>query len=221
MKKEAYYTQETITEKSRAMLLEVGKRCHVHSSAIVPERTALLVLDMQNYFLDPASHAFIPSAVPIVKNIREMVRVFVTEKRPVIFTRHENTPGNAGRMASWWRDMVRPGTEESRLIDAFDDFNNSAISKSQYDAFLGTSLGDLLEVQSVRQVVVTGVMAHLCCETTSRSAFMRGYEVFFVVDATADLSETFHCASLLNLAHGFAVPILTADVISDFKNYED
>jgi len=53
--------------------------------------------------------------------------------------------------------------------------------------------------------VVCGVMTHLCCETTAREAFVRGFEVFFPVDGTASYNQKFHEASLQNLAHGFAI----------------
>jgi isochorismate hydrolase len=47
-------------------------------------------------------------------------------------------------------------------------------------------------------------MTHLCCETSARSAFMRGFEVFFPIDGTATYNRDFHLATLRNLAHGFA-----------------
>jgi isochorismate hydrolase len=57
-------------------------------------------------------------------------------------------------------------------------------------------------------------MAHLCCETTARSAFTRGFEVFFLVDGTASYNRDFHQASLLNLAHGFATLLLTGEALA-------
>jgi isochorismate hydrolase len=59
-------------------------------------------------------------------------------------------------------------------------------------------------------------MTHLCCETTARSAFMRGFEVFFTIDGTATYNEEHHWAALLNLAHGFATPVLVDEVVSAF-----
>ena len=77
--------------------------------------------------------------------------------------------------------------------------------KSQYDAFYKSSLQEILEQEGVDQVVIGGVMTHLCCETTARSAFVRGYEVFFLVDGTATYNSQYHQATLRNLAHGVAV----------------
>ena len=70
-----------------------------------------------------------------------------------------------------------------------------------------------LQRKKVKQVVITGVLTHLCCETTARSAFMRGFEVFFTIDATATYNKDFHISTLLNLSHGFALPVLTQEVL--------
>jgi bifunctional isochorismate lyase / aryl carrier protein len=56
-------------------------------------------------------------------------------------------------------------------------------------------------------------MTHLCCETTARSAFTHGFEVFFTIDGTATYNERFHIATLLNLSHGFALAVLVEEVI--------
>ena len=72
----------------------------------------------------------------------------------------------------------------------------------------------MLRDNGVRRIVISGVMTHLCCETTARSAFVRGFEVFFTVDGTASYTADFHRASLLNLAHGFAVPVLVSEILA-------
>ena len=66
--------------------------------------------------------------------------------------------------------------------------------------------------QQVTDVVITGVMTHLCCETTARSAFVRGYRVWFPVDGTATFNLDFHLGTLRALAHGFASIPLVRDV---------
>ena len=87
------------------------------------------------------------------------------------------------------------------------------VEKHQYDAFHGTELEKLLRDRGVERVVVTGVATHLCCETTARSAFVRGFEVTFPVDGTATYDEQHHLATLLNLAHGFATATRVGDLI--------
>lgn len=68
----------------------------------------------------------------------------------------------------------------------------------------GTNLEEKLKKMGVEEVIVSGVMTNLCCETTAREAFVRGFRVFFSTDATATTSEDLHQATLKNMAYGFA-----------------
>jgi len=101
------------------------------------------------------------------------------------------------------------------------DFNipqAELIIKSQYDAFYDTNLHEILRKNNIEQVIITGVMTHLCCETTARSAFIRGYNVFFPIDGTATYNEDFHNATLTNLAHGFANITLINNLMQVFND---
>ena len=178
------------------------------------EQSALLVLDMQEYFLSDQSHAFVPSTTAILPKINALIKAFTHSGLPVIFTQHLNTPQNAGLMAVWWRDILSADMNLSRIDPRIDQQDRSVISKTRYDAFIDSPLETILKKRKIKQVVICGVMTHLCCETTARSAFMRGYEVFFTVDGTATYNEAFHSAALLNLAHGFATPVLAETIIS-------
>lgn len=213
--REAYFTPETIREKSLAMLDALASLRARHAGIVFRrERSALLVLDMQEYFLIPSSHAFVPSAPVILPNLQLLIASYRAANLPVIFTRHINTDVDAGMMSRWWRDLLRADSMDSLISPALYSPASILIEKSQYDAFYGTSLEETLRGRGVEQVVITGVMTHLCCETTARSAFMRGFEVFFCVDGTATYAEELHRASLLNLSHGFAVPALSEDLLS-------
>jgi len=55
----------------------------------------------------------------------------------------------------------------------------------------------------VEDLVITGVLTNLCCESTARDAYFRDYRVFFTADGTATINERMHLASLLNVAYGF------------------
>ena len=218
MKKESYFTPATIQTKTEELLAftSISRRAHdeVH---LRPERAALFVLDMQEYFISERSHAFVPSATAIIPGIQALIHAFVINNRPVIFTRHSNNTDNAHLMALWWRAFIKAETPESEIISEFDTTQGIVIDKHQYDAFYDTELEKILHDNGVGEVVITGVMTHLCCETTARSAFMRGFEVLFVVDGTATYGEAFHRATILNLSHGFATPVQVNDVLIHVK----
>lgn len=78
------------------------------------------------------------------------------------------------------------------------------VGKKTYSAFRGTGLEEKLREMEVEEVIVTGVMTNLCCETTAREAYVRGFRVFFSTDATASSEVELHEASLKNMAYGFA-----------------
>jgi isochorismate hydrolase len=71
----------------------------------------------------------------------------------------------------------------------------------------------VLRCLKVEDVVVSGTMTNMCCESTARDAYYRDYRVFFPADGTGSINEEMHVASLLNLAFGFAY-VTTADAIA-------
>ena len=56
----------------------------------------------------------------------------------------------------------------------------------------------------VEDIVITGIMTNMCCESTARDAYFRDYRVFFPAAGSSSITEEMHLASLLNLAFGFA-----------------
>jgi bifunctional isochorismate lyase/aryl carrier protein len=209
--KQAYFTSKTIEAQSNVFLEQVPRKTPVDFSAARP---ALLVLDMQKYFLKPESHAFVPSGPAILPNILTLGEAFDAKGLPVIYTQHINRPENAGMMATWWRDLLIPDHPDAGLVPEMDVRAEEVLVKSQYDAFYQTDLEARLHAAGATDVVICGVVAHLCCETTARSAFVHGFRVWFVVDATASYTAEFHLGTLRNLGHGFGVPVLSQEVIS-------
>jgi len=212
--KESYFTPESIQQKAQELLQRVERHKRRHIPPFTPEASALLILDMQDYFLEPDSHAFVPSAAAILPNLKALIDAYALHHLPVIFTRHLNTPEDAGSMKTWWRDLITTENVLSAISEQFDLTKGTLVQKTQYDPFYNTDLEDLLLGKEVRQVIICGVMTHLCCETTARSAFVRGFEVFFTIDGTATYNQDFHLATLMNLSHGFATPVLADDILA-------
>jgi bifunctional isochorismate lyase/aryl carrier protein len=184
-----------------------------------PKGSALLVIDMQRYFLERDSHAFIPDATAIVGNVTTIIDAYRRADLPVIFTRHANLRGTSSRsMERWWKDILY---EDDRLSEIAPGLapkpKEQVIRKSRYSAFVGTDLESRLRSLGVERILITGVMTHLCCETTARDAFMRDFDVFIVMDGTASKSEDLHTASLRTLADGFAIPVTTEEVLKWMK----
>ena len=171
-----------------------------------PKDAALLVIDMQDYFTNAKSDAFIPSSSEIIPKINKLVDAFYAAERPIIFTRHlDIEPGNV--MDRWWEGSIKEEDPLSKINEDVDTSLGQTIIKHQYDAFLNTGLDEIFKKLNTKQVVITGVVTHLCCETTARAAFTRNFEVFFVNDCTATKDPKHHEAAIFNLSNGFAVPV--------------
>jgi len=209
LSKERYYTEENIKRQAEEFLRKIDRK-HIE---FLPEKSSLIVLDMQKYFLDKNSHAYIPSAKAIIPKIKKLQDIYISKGLKVIQTRHLNTPDDAYNMGRWWKELITENNSLSAIVNELADEKIDIINKTQYDAFFKTDLEHLLKNEGIKQVVITGVMTHLCCETTARSAFMRGFDVFFTVDGTATYNRTFHLSTLINLSHGFAVPVTVDELL--------
>ena len=217
MDKIKYFTDKSIDKSAETIYQNLDDQFDLHKDQLIPQKSALFILDMQEFFLNKNSHAFIPSAHAIVKPILTLKNLFINNDLPIITTKHINTKENAKQMDYWWQDILTEDSGFSKLISEFDLTQAELIIKSQYDAFYNTNLNELLQKNNIEQVIITGVMTHLCCETTARSAFVNGYNVFFPIDGTATYNEEFHIATLTNLAHGFANITLTKHLTQVFN----
>jgi isochorismate hydrolase len=213
--KEQYYSNSSNDQQAQDFIKEIKPLCAEHTDIkINPLKVALLVIDLQNYFVDESSHAHIPSVNAIIPRVVKLQNRCLQNGIKVIQTRHGNTKENAGMMAKWWDgDLLELENPESEIIAEIANPEATVITKTQYDAFYNSELDGVLKTGGIEQLIITGVMTHLCCETTARVAFTRGYEVFFGVDTTATYNRKFHLGSLINLAHGFAVPMLVDELM--------
>ena len=212
--KEQYYSNSSIDNQARVFLEKLIPLRKRPDFCIDPKKVALLILDFQKFFFDVSSHAFIPSASAIIPRVLKLQNYCLQKGIKVIQTRHVNTKENSQMMLKWWGDnLLLCDNPLVGLIPEIICPESIVIDKSQYDAFYDTKFDAILKSSGVTQLIITGVMTHLCCETTARAAFTRGYEVFFSIDGTATYNREFHLGSLINLAHGFAVPMLVEEII--------
>lgn len=214
-RKVAYTTPRTIAVDAAAWMQVLAPTLR-HPGPGPLDRAALVVLDLQRTFLDREAPAFLPAAPAVVPAVRGLVKAFRTAGRPVLFTRHADPQGEAGRaMEDWWgRRLHRddPWAALSPDIAVLPD--EPVLVKATYSAFHGTGLADLLRARDADTVVLCGVQTHLCVETTARHAFIQGFRPVVVADATAAPDLDLHLGALRGLAHGLARVVLSADVVA-------
>ncbi|MFC1628181.1 cysteine hydrolase family protein, partial [Gemmatimonadota bacterium] len=151
----------------------------------------------------------------VIPNLKQLLEFWRTAGSPVIFTRHGHEgEHDLGMLGRFFSDYIRVDEPEAGIISELSPLDQeTVIGKKTYDAFLDTPLNSILSARGVDQVLVTGVLTHMCCETTARSAFCRGFEVFVAIDAMASSSEERHLGSLLSMADSVAVMMSTAEIL--------
>ena len=182
-----------------------------------PAGCALLVVDMQRFFLEEPSHAFLPEGVALLPRLNAFIADFAAAGRPVFFSRHGHAVGgDAAAMGRWWGPSLLMEDDPLGELHPELEVPDGAriIAKETYDMFGGTELEDELRRLDVKRVVVTGVMSHLCVETTARSAFLRGFDVTLPVDGCASSRPELHESALRTLGDGFAA-LCTLDELSE------
>ncbi|MBU2651887.1 MAG: isochorismatase family protein [Bacteroidetes bacterium] len=216
--KTAYFQKENIKEVSGEILERIRPFCKSYRPVLDKDRMALLVVDMQHFFCDPHAHGFIPSAPAIIPGIMKLQKQCMESGIPVILTRHVNTEADAGMMGIRWKEVVTRENPQSAVIPELLLPGTTILEKSQFDAFFGTILEEKLKKEGRDQLIVCGVMTNLCCETTVRSAFVRGFEPLFPVDTTAAYNFEFHLSTFINLVYGFISPLNADEVIQVIIN---
>jgi len=214
-----YVTTDTLTARTAEWLARVAP-FNTHEMRLRRSASALLVIDMQKFFMDPESASFTCGGLAILPRVQQLVAAFRRQRRPVIFTRHVHHPqGNdLGIMGWWWKDNCVDGTPESEIVDVLTPRpSEKVILKHRYSAFYNTDLETVLRCSGIEDLVICGVMTNLCCESTARDAYFRDHRVFFPADANGTISDEMQLASLLGLAFGFAKVTTTAELIATLK----
>jgi nicotinamidase-related amidase len=216
---EPYITADTISSKGREWLEKIGP-FNTHNLQFKKDKAALIVIDMQRFFLDPASPSFTCGGLAILPNLKRVIHAFRDADRPVIFTRHVHHPDllDAGILGWWWEGMCIEGSPDSEVHQDISPLpNEKTIFKHRYSAFYNTDLEIILRCLQVEDLVIGGVMTNMCCESTARDGYYRDYRVHFLADGTGSITEEMHLASLLNLAFGFSLVTDVETILAQMK----
>ncbi len=181
------------------------------------ERSALIVIDMQRYFLDPKARAFLDTPASLIPNACALIEAFRRANLPVLFTRHAHRRDRpTGQMGRWWGDDL-PFEDDpfSQLYPAIKpEAGEVVLIKTHYSAFEETELDHHLRTQGIDTLVLCGVMTNVCVETTARHAFMKELQPVIVADACATKSDDYQNASLTNLAYAFGPTPNTKSILA-------
>jgi nicotinamidase-related amidase len=187
---------------------------------VVLERTALVVVDMQNDFVRQGAPQEVPDARATIPTIRALVDRFHALDRPVVFTRFLAGPREtlmwtwspelAPPQRSCWPGVMRTyadiqgAREGPAIIDELAPVpGDLVVEKYGYGAFHRTRLHDLLLAHGVDTVVVVGTVTQICVDETVRGAFELGLRAVLVSDGVSSFDPELHHATIRNVSMKF------------------
>ena len=210
----------------------IARRGKLHAyESFDPKKTALVVVDMQNFFMADGELMAAGGSADIVPNVNRLARAVREAGGYVVWIQAlAEAPGSDGwdsfhalfhekaqarRLGSMnlhgdgfkmWPDMeVKP--EDERVI------------KRRYSAFIGgaSNIEEVLRRRGTETVLITGVATNVCCDSTGRDCMMRGFRTIMVSDGNASFTEDEHQAALLTFITYFGDVQTTDEVIGRLK----
>ena len=195
-----------------------------------PDKTALVVVDMQRGFLDPGEAMEVPAARDIIPRIRTLLDLFRGRRLPVLFTEFtysERAPLLVGELHPEHR-RAAPGAPRGFGLPSSSCLEGEGnvrvapelapqagelvVSKFHYDGFNGTPLDAALRARGVTHLVLTGTMTDICVLATVVGGMNREYRMTVVEDATATLSPEIQRASLDIIRRAYGRILTTTQV---------
>jgi len=166
-----------------------------------PGRTGLLVIDMQNAFCHPEgtlgiSGVNVEPAAAVIPTVAELVGACRRVGVPVLWSRQVHFAADAGRarkrLPSHTQKRARvsalAGSRDAQLVDELAplaDDPSFVFTKHRFGCFYETRLEAMLRMLGTEALLVCGVTANACVETTIREAYLRDYDVVAVTDCIA------------------------------------
>jgi nicotinamidase-related amidase len=195
---------------------------HMVDFAVVPERLALVNIDVQRCFVSDSPLAC-PEAGSVLGRINTVAAACRAAGIVVIHVSHllRGDGSDAGVLGE-----ISPIVNQGFLVagspsaalhpDLVVEATDVLVRKPRFGAFHATDLELILRARGIDSIIISGIATNVCCDTTAREAFARDFRVFFLSDGTANSAidelsaddvKRYTCATL---ARRFA-QVLTVD----------
>ncbi|EIX2761941.1 cysteine hydrolase [Staphylococcus pseudintermedius] len=144
----------------------------------------LLVIDVQNDYFKGGKMA-LHQPDKALRNIQQLEQDFSAKHLPIIYIQHINTKPNP--------TFFKADTEGVALHSELAVQPESIIIEKHFpNSFFQTELQATLDQLEVDTLVITGMMTHMCVDSTTRAAAELSYNPVLIHDATATRNLTFN-----------------------------
>jgi len=187
-------------------VLDMGKVAHV-------------IVDLQDGFVAEGAPVEVPVTREILGNVNSISRAVRDGGGLNVFLRYTYDPEETLPWNVWFENYMSE-TQFALMKDAFARgagywqlssgldvaAGDLIVDKTRFSALIpGTcDLDEQLKRRGIDTLIITGTLTNCCCESTARDALQMGYNVIFLTDANATLSDEEHNATLISMSAIFA-----------------
>ena len=171
-------------------------------------KTALIVADMLNDFLDPEGALYVgPSGREIIPFVAQKIAETRRQGGVVIFICDAHAPDD--REFQHFPPHAVKGSWGSRIIPELPiQPGDHLVEKTRYSAFARTGLEELLKREQVAQVAVVGVCTSICVMETVKELFDRDIPALVYREGVADFDPEAHAFALKHMARIFGAEVV-------------
>jgi nicotinamidase-related amidase len=144
-------------------------------------KKALLVIDVQNEYFTGKLKVTYPNPVDSMNNILKVMDHAKKNNMIIIVVQHTAMVGDT---------FVKNSREWELHPQILKKSYDYYIEKTKPSSFFHTNLEEILKTENIEGIVISGYMTQMCCDTTAREAFHKGYSVEFLSDATGTIDVT-------------------------------
>lgn len=144
-------------------------------------KKALLVIDIQNDYFENGAWELVGSTEASLKAAK-MIEHFRSNNLPIAHIQHFAVDGNI--------PFFHPGTSGAEIHENVKPLEGEkVVSKNYPNSFRDTDLLEYLKANDVTEVVISGMMSHMCVDATTRAAKDLGFDCTVISDACASKSQ--------------------------------
>ena len=215
-------------EWAHDFVLQRRGKLHVYED-LDPRKTALVVVDLQNGFMDEAvAVAYVPTAVEIVPNVNRLAAAVRRTGGKVFWIRNTFDQTNVTAWSEYF-DILTPERRAAALANMAPNSRghqiyptlevkpeDEIVNKYRFSAFIqgASDLPARLRAQGYDTVLITGTVTNVCCESSARDAMMMNFKTVMVSDGNAARTDAEHNATLASFYSVFGDVMDTDFLIS-------
>jgi nicotinamidase-related amidase len=205
------------------------------------EKTALIIVDMQNEFVRQGGLIYVEDAIKTVPDIQKLIKAFRRKKMPIVYTKAMGLASSIAvpTLKRRYYEILHPDWIEEKacvkghkryfpdvgkkldcsdiIEEIYPEPSDIIIEKAFYNAFQDTILEYILRGLKVEYLVVVGTATHVCVESTAKGAFDRQFMVAIVSDGVSSYLPDLHAGVLKSFKMMWGRVMTADEVIGELK----